>query len=636
MKHRKIIWALALTSLLAGCGTVDGSSGDSSGSETSSDTNNGTSTSTYSYSDITVDSTFSKAEYTDSDTLVATITLDGDNASITGDTSSSVTINDDGDVVISAIGTYLIEGNSLFNKHILITATTKDEWVELILNGVGISTSSGSAPIYSSGKSKLKIKKYKGSTNYIYDGRTDDPDTYTGDDAAAIFSDKAMKVVGDGSLTVVTTFNNGIGSDKGVSLKNGTLTVVSTNNCIKSNKSVTIGENSDGVIEGGTFNLQSSAGQCIKSDYDDEDTTTGTIDIIDGDFILIAKQDGIEAEGNITISGGKIELTTNGGGNGTLDKVNGDSCKGIKSDLAITISGGEFHINSLDDSIHSNTSISISGGTFDIYSGDDGIHADDTFTLTDGTIVIYKSYEGIEAETVNFNGGNVSITSSDDGINAAGGSDTTSTDTDKPWSTSSSTGTINITDGYIFINASGDGIDSNGNIYVTGGYTVVAGPTSDGDGPLDIGDGGSYVLSQSGGTLIAYGSSGMAINASAGTQKTMLFKHTSINSSYYYVLKDASGNIVNVINPYKSTGSLYFSSPDLTATSYTLSYVKVSDVSASLTEVYKGVYTASGSIDNATSIGTINLTSTTNGNYGSSQGGGGGQGGGDHGGPGGR
>ena len=628
MKHNKVLYIVAATALLTGCSTNNYK--DFSGSETSSSNENSPSSTTYSYSDINPDSSFTKAEYTDSDTLVATIILDGDTASISGDTSTSVSVNSDGDVVISAIGTYLIEGNSLFNKHILVTAATKDEWVELILNGVGISTSSGNAPIYSAGKSKLKIKKYKGSTNYIYDGRSTDSDSYTGDDTAAIFSDKALKVVGEGSLTVITTFNNGIGSDKGVSLKNGTLTIVSKNNCIKSNKSITIGEVSDGVSEGGKFLFQSNNGQCFKSDYDNEDTTTGTIDIVDGEFILKAKQDGFEAEGKITISGGKFELTTNGGSSGTLDKVNGDSCKGIKSDLDITISGGEFHINSLDDAIHCNGSISISGGTFDIYSGDDGIHADDTFTLTDGTISISKSYEGIEAETLNFNGGSTSIVSSDDGINAAGGSDTSSTDV-RPWG-DSSTGTLNIDGGYLFVNASGDGLDSNGNINVTGGYTVVAGPVSDGDGPLDIGDGGSYALTQSGGTLIAYGSSGMAINASKGSQKTLLFKHnSSIDSIYYYVLKDSSNNIISVINPYKSTSSLYYSSSSLANLTYTLSYVKTSDVSVTLSEIYKGVYSSSSDINNLTNIGSINLSSTTNGNYGSSQGGGGG-----HGGPGGR
>lgn len=636
MKYLKVLSLLAVATLLSGCNSSNSSSsGNTSGENTSSSNEssggNASSTSSYDYDDIEVDKAFSKGEEYSADadeTISAKIVLDGESATITTvDDASAKVIVDDNGVLIEDAGTYLIESTSLYTKSIVINLSKKNQ-PTLILNGVGISKSSGYAPIVALEKAQLKIKKAKNSKNYIYDGRSED---YDGDDNAAIFANKKLEIVGKGSLTVVSDFNNGIGTDASLSLKNGELTVISKNNCLKAHKAIEIEEESS---DGGVYQFESAEGQCIKSepsdDATDDEKLESAITITKGSFILKSAEDGIESYATISILGGDYQITTGGGSSGTLNKDSG-SFKGIKSDTQIDISGGSFHINSLDDAIHTNGIINISGGEINIESGDDGIHADDTFTLTDGTINISKSYEGIEAETLYFKGGTTSIVSSDDGINAAGGSDSNKTN---PWS-SGSTGTLYIEDGYISINASGDGLDSNGSIYVTGGYTVVAGPTSGGDGPLDVGDGGSYYLSQSGGTLIAYGNNSMAINASKGSQYTMLFNHSNtIDSNYYYVLKDSSNNVLNVIKPYKSTSSLYYSTPDLTSSTYTLSYIKASSLSASLVDVYYGVYTTSSSVSGDTSIGSINLTSTKNGSYGSSSQGGGP--GGHGGGPGGR
>lgn len=635
MKYLKVLSLLAVVSLLSGCNNTSASTSNSNAStnsSTSGSTSSSSSTSSYDYDDIDIDDTFAKGEEYEADddeSISAKIILDGENASISyvDDESAKVSIDDNG-VLIEDAGTYLIESTSLYTKSIVINLAKKNQ-PTLILNGVGISKISGYAPIVALEKAQLKIKKAKNSKNYIYDGRNED---YDGDDNAAIFANKKLEITGKGSLTVISTFNNGIGSDASISMKNGEVTIVSKNNCLKAHKAIEIEEEDS---DGGTYQFESSEGQCIKTepsdDATDDELLESTITLTKGNYILKSAEDGIEAYATISILGGDYQIISGGGSYGKLDKDSG-SFKAIKSDTEIDISGGTFHINSLDDAIHTNGIINISGGDISIESGDDGIHADDTFTLSDGTIVISKSYEGIEAETLYFKGGTTSIVASDDGVNAAGGSDSNKSD---PWS-SGSTGTLYIEGGYLFINASGDGLDSNGSIYVAGGYTVVAGPTSGGDGPLDVGDGGNYFLSQSGGTLIAYGNYSMAINASKGSQKTMLFNHSnSIDSNYYYVLKDSSNNVLNVIKPYKTSSSLYYSTPDLGSSTYTLSYIKASSLTSTLDEVYFGVYTSSASISGDTSIGSINLSSTTNGSYGSSGQGGGGHGGGGQGGPGG-
>jgi len=124
-----------------------------------------------------------------------------DGASTTNDTSGYVSIdNSTNRITISNANsgfTYIISG-TLTNGSIVVTSTVKDVTCELVLNGVSI-TSSDQAPISSTGKAKLKVKKADNSTNYIEDNRPTATDV---DESAAIFSNKKLSVVGQGSLSI--------------------------------------------------------------------------------------------------------------------------------------------------------------------------------------------------------------------------------------------------------------------------------------------------------------------------------------------------------------------------------------------------------------------------------------------------
>lgn len=85
--------------------------------------------------------------------------------------------------------------------------------------------------------------------------------------------------------------------------------------------------------------------------------------------------------------------------------------------------GGSFTIDSADDSIHSNSSVTIKDGVFEIASGDDAAHADEDLTVVAGTMNISESYEGLEALHLEIQDGDITLTASDDGLNAAGGTD---------------------------------------------------------------------------------------------------------------------------------------------------------------------------------------------------------------------
>ncbi len=212
---------------------------------------------------------------------------------------------------------------------------------------------------------------------------------------------------------------------------------------------------------------------------------------------------------------------------GNTDKAS-YSCKGIKSNNEIYISGGNITIYSHDDGIHANYgetlenesiglgNIYITGGNLSITSDDDGIHADYNLEITGGYVKILKSYEGFEANIITINGGVSEVYASDDGLNATKTKET-------PY--------IYFKFGTIYINADGDGIDSNGNIVMSGGNVIAIGPKDAGNGVLDFD--GSFKLT--GGNLLCIGCNGMN-QAPTGNGATVKTSKTSISQGKYLTL----------------------------------------------------------------------------------------------------
>ena len=119
-------------------------------------------------------------------------------------------------------------------------------------------------------------------------------------------------------------------------------------------------------------------------------------------------------------------------------------------------------------------------------------------TIEGGTLDISSCYEGLEAAKVNISGGDITIISRDDAVNAADG-------TANPVGHANANCSLIISGGVLRISASGDGLDSNGTLLISGGEVYVDGPTSGADAALDS-DGGILV---NGGTLVAIGTLGM-------------------------------------------------------------------------------------------------------------------------------
>jgi hypothetical protein len=85
---------------------------------------------------------------------------------------------------------------------------------------------------------------------------------------------------------------------------------------------------------------------------------------------------------------------------------------------------------------------------------------------------------------------------------------------------------VTITGGETTLDAEADGIDSNGSILVTGGATTVFGSPEDREGALDA----NGMVAVDGGTLLAVGTTGMAVSPAAESEQGWL--SASLDQTY--------------------------------------------------------------------------------------------------------
>lgn len=239
------------------------------------------------------------------------------------------------------------------------------------------------------------------------------------------------------------------------------------------------------------------------------------------------------------------------------------SIKGIKAATQTVLKGGTYTIDAEDDTLHSNGNLVIHDGTYTLSSGNDDIHADSNVTIAGGTIDITKSYEGIEGLSIDVAGGESSVLASDDGMNAAGGNDSSGFEGPEPGGdqfASTEGAYIHISGGILHVNASGDGIDSNGDITVSGGETYVSGPTNSGNGTLDY----SGTAQITGGIFAASGSSGMAQNFdSSSTQGVIMVNVEEQETNTEIALLDISCTELLSWTAEKEYSSVIVSSPEI-------------------------------------------------------------------------
>ncbi len=523
-----------------------------------------------------------------------TIKLDG-----TAATASSNSVKISGSkITITEEATYVVSGE--LTDGMLIVDAPDTAKLQIVLNGANI-TSKTSAALYILEADKVFVTLADGKTNTLANGGS-----FTAIDEnnidAAVFSKQDLTFNGSGSLTVTSPMAHGIVCKDDLVFTGGTYTVNSASHGLDANDSVR--------ITNATLNIDSGKDAIHAENTDD--ASLGFVYIGGGTIKAEAEGDGIAAGAYMQIADGTIDLLVGGGsengskehsdnfggfmggGHGggrpgemrpgdsqsptTTTNESSTSMKGLKATNSMLISGGNFTINSADDSVHSDVSVIINGGTFTIASGDDAIHAEDTLTITAGKIDISESYEGLEALHIDVQGGDIKLKASDDGLNAAGGTDQSGTEGGrdgmfgggmgggKPGGmgghggmSSNSNGSIKISGGTLYINSSGDGLDANGTLEISGGHTTVVGPTQGDTATLDYDKSGIIT----GGTFIGTGAQGMAQSFSDSEQGVIAIRVGNQSAGTKIVLKDKSGKTIIEHSPELNFAVVILSSPDI-------------------------------------------------------------------------
>ncbi len=454
-------------------------------------------------------------------------------------------------------GTYTVTGK-MSDGRIAVRAQGED--VVLILNGVDL-TCLNSAPLYVNKAASVTLLLNGTTENIFTDGSTYDytleyGDAVEGEPDACIFSKADLKIRGTGSLKVNANYNSGIISKDTLEILNTTVDVTAANNGINGKDSLNI-QNSTVRVNAGGDALRSTQ---------EKDPSLGWAAFSGSNIYLTARDgDAVQAETGITID--NCSLSISAGPNGASGTPSDSSTKGLKCNQGfVTVSSGTIVINTLDDAIHTAGNISVSGGTVSIATGDDALHSDSDIYVSGGLLEIPDCHEGLEGRLVEISGGEVYIIADDDGINAAGGNDSSGSDIRSMFSSDGSY--LGITGGYVYINSQGDGIDSNGDIYMSGGTLIVSGPERDADGAIDYtGD-----FHADGGFMFAAGAAGMAQAPDNMTVNTLSVTFDKVLDAGTYICISGNGKEF-VFCTEKQTGNIVFSSPELeTGVEYTVSY----------------------------------------------------------------
>ena len=227
-----------------------------------------------------------------------------------------------------------------------------------------------------------------------------------------------------------------------------------------------------------------------------------------------------------------------------------DSGAPLYAEDDLTVNGpGRLHIESGKNGIHCKSALRITGATISIRAANDGLKGKQGIFVDGGNVTVSESYEGMEGACVLIRSGELRVTASDDGINAAGEDEIQ--------------GDVVIEGGSLYLNAAGDAIDSNRSILISGGVTLVEGPENSRNSIFDKGDGNDAQLSISGGTVLAIGSIEKAKNFKSGTQYSRL-EPISGQAGDVITTDDGSGIALTAT---KAFSCVIYSSPSFTGES---------------------------------------------------------------------
>ncbi len=261
----------------------------------------------------------------------------------------------------------------------------------ILLNNVTLTNPVGPAiNIQSSEHTTIHI--VPGTSNTMTDGEVYDDPVGDEDQKACVFSEGILGFNGSGALTIngLGDDQHGLCSDDYIIIDEGTITIASA---VKDGI-----HGKDGlIVNGGYINIQ--------SDKDGIDGDEGEVLITNGSIIIVSNTDdvkGLKADLAITISGGNVNIT-----------VNGNQSKGIKSDEDISLTGGIVTILAAGDVVLESSGSGYDPSYCTAIKGDAGVIANGaTINLT----ATGEAARGISANgNIEILSGTVNITCSGNG-----------------------------------------------------------------------------------------------------------------------------------------------------------------------------------------------------------------------------
>lgn len=453
----------------------------------------------FAYSDRDRDASYDEAAATKIALTGQGATVSGEGAAVEGST-----------VIITAAGTYVVSGE-LTAGSLTVNAGDADK-VQIVLSGASIRNEAGPA-LNIQQADKVFVTLAAGSQNTLADGASymlaegeDEPN-------AALYSKADLTINGTGALTVEGNYRHGVNSKDDLVVTGGTLTVTAKEDGLRGKDCVKVADGSFAITAGGDG---------VKSN-NDEDPTRGFVSIDGGTFAVEAGDEGFQAA------------------------------------TYLRLAGGDAQIKAADHALRSDVEAAMSGGTYVVEAGGKGMNPETKFTMDGGTFTVAGCEEGIEAQEVIVNDGELNITASDDGINAAVAERSDETAEAAVATNASEDCLIQINGGMVTVDAGGDGLDSNGYVEVNGGVVLASGSAGGGDSALDY----EYGAKITGGAVILAGATGMAETFTEGTQPFAMVAAEGAAGTNLAVTDEAGTVLVSYTVP-KAFQCAVVSAPGLT------------------------------------------------------------------------
>ena len=473
------------------------------------------------------------------------ITLDGSGGTIDGNGAYFL----DGDLVISNGGWYVLTGTLEDGKIIVDAHNSSKVWIRL--NGVTVRCSDD-ACLRVDQADKVFLTLAEDTENSFSSGTVYSEEALADNTGGTIFSHDDLTINGSGSLSITAGFKHGIDVNDSLVITGGTITITAPQDGIHVSDSLrfmeaslTIDAGDDAVHSDDELYIESGT-VLINSCY--EGLEAVTIEITGGDITMYPTDDGINANGGSSTMG--FGGRGGGGTNGMPSPP--DFSDRDMSSMSNTSEGGMPSMPG-EMSGTSSTDGEMSGmpsqGEMPSMPGEMS-----GTTSTDGEMTSGMPSQGEMPSTPGERPGTTQAENSD--------TDDTATDEKEPYIRISG-GTLTI------INETGrdaDGLDSNGSIYIDGGDIRISLLGDGTNNAIDYGSesGGECIVT--GGTILAFGGSGMAEEFSENcTQCAVLYNiGSTVEAGTLFSLLDQEGEEIISYTPECSYSSVSFSLPEMT------------------------------------------------------------------------